>query len=273
MQFASGWLSPVIVFGAGRRPRKTPVVFRQILFSQVLVRRFVARDLLPSHFLDQPILMHSVGAFYAPLGLGRTGRNDADAQFFTHTSELCERHFPPQLLGWRGLGACTRSSNRYRAHAARHGSRSRPAAHPPPPRSSLPCPFALRNGLWHHPPCPSGSPAGRALQTNHGNCHPAAPVRQNGLCAPAVSNASYAFAADSTALLPASTAAAFRGPPRCRLLRLNARRPMSDRTSPPPHPNTSCGLNSTPDAALSMACDDSTADPRCHALALRCPAR
>src|SRR5215469_4900118 len=103
MQFASGWLSPVIVFGASRRPRKTPVVFRQILFSQVLVRRFVVRDLLPSHFLDQPILMHSVGAFYAALGLGRTGRNDADAQLFTHTSELCERHVPPQLLGWRGL--------------------------------------------------------------------------------------------------------------------------------------------------------------------------
>src|ERR1700722_298172 len=103
MQFASGPLSPVIVFGAGRQPRKTPVVFRQILLLQVLVGRFVARDLLASHFFDQPILMHPVRAFYAALSLRRTGRNDADAQLFTHTSELRERHFPPRLLGWRSL--------------------------------------------------------------------------------------------------------------------------------------------------------------------------
>src|SRR5215470_17254466 len=155
--------------------------------------------------------MHSVRAFDAALGLGRTGRNDADAQLFTHPSELCERHFPTQLLGRGGLPlvhVLPIGIERTR-HA---GSRSRPAAHPPPPRSSLPCPFAPRNGRWHHPPCPSGSLAVRALQTNHGNCHPVAPVHQNGLCAPAVSNASCASAADSTALLPASTAAAFRGP-------------------------------------------------------------
>jgi len=39
-------------------------VRRQIFFCQILVGGFVASDLLPPQFLDQPILMRPVVAFY-----------------------------------------------------------------------------------------------------------------------------------------------------------------------------------------------------------------
>jgi len=45
-------------------------VLRQILLFQILIRGFVAVDLLPPQFLDQPILMHSVHPLHPPFRLG-----------------------------------------------------------------------------------------------------------------------------------------------------------------------------------------------------------
>jgi len=57
MQFAGARLSSVVVLGLRRWQGKASVVLRQILFLQILIRGFVAVDLLPPQFLDQPILM------------------------------------------------------------------------------------------------------------------------------------------------------------------------------------------------------------------------
>ena len=86
----------------------------------------------------------------------------------------------------------TRSSNRYRARGALHISLSRPATRRLPPRSSHLCPDEPAAGSWHHPPCPSGSPADHAPLTNHGNSRPTAPVRRSEPCAPFVGSISSA---------------------------------------------------------------------------------
>ena len=73
----------MIVLRLSDRNGKPSVVRRQIFFCQILVGGFVAIDLLPPQFLDQPILMGPVVAFYPALRLGCTGGNDPDAQFLT----------------------------------------------------------------------------------------------------------------------------------------------------------------------------------------------
>src|SRR5271165_2489458 len=70
LQFASRRLASVIVLRLGCLPRKAAVVLRQIGLFQVLVGRRVTGDLLPSHFLDQSILMGAVIALHSPLACG-----------------------------------------------------------------------------------------------------------------------------------------------------------------------------------------------------------
>src|SRR5579864_9259131 len=98
LQFAGPRLASVIVLHLGRLPRKTAIVLRQIFLFQVLIGRLVTGDLLPSHFLDQSILMGAVVALYSSLGLRRTGSDDPNAQLLTHTPKLRHRHLAPQLL-------------------------------------------------------------------------------------------------------------------------------------------------------------------------------
>src|SRR5215469_4561372 len=98
-KFLCRQLPPVIVLRLGRRPRKTPIVPRQILLFQILVGRGVAVDPFSAHFLDQAILMSAVIPLDTPFCLGRTGRNDENVQLLTHAPELRDRNFSPQLLG------------------------------------------------------------------------------------------------------------------------------------------------------------------------------
>src|SRR6266567_8651118 len=134
-------------------------------------------------------------------------------------------------------GVALRSSNPYTAHGAHHISQSKSATLPPPPRSSLLSPSEPASRSWHHPPCPSGSPADHAPLTNHGNCRPTAPVHRSAICAPFVGNVSCAFVAGSTALLSTSNVAKCRDPPPCRLLRPSVRPLRSAQIAPPPNQN------------------------------------
>jgi hypothetical protein len=78
-------------------------VLWQVFFFQILVRSFVAVDLLPPQFLDQPILMRAVVSLDSPFCLGRTGSNNPNAQPLTHAPELRSRNLSPQLLSGRGF--------------------------------------------------------------------------------------------------------------------------------------------------------------------------
>src|ERR1700686_1724088 len=102
-QFAGGRLAAVIVLRLRRWLGEASVVLRQIRFLQILVRGFVARDLLPPQLLDQPILMGPVVALHPALRLRRTGGNNSNAQLLTHPPELRNRDLPSQLLGRRGF--------------------------------------------------------------------------------------------------------------------------------------------------------------------------
>src|SRR5712691_302984 len=94
--------STVVVLRPGRRARKAPVVFRQILGLEVHVGLRMTRDLLPSQFFHQPILMRPVLAFHTSLGLRRVRRDPLDPQLRAHPAKLRDRLFPTQPLFRRG---------------------------------------------------------------------------------------------------------------------------------------------------------------------------
>src|SRR6266542_4139228 len=82
---------------------KASVVLRQILLFQILVRGFVAVDLLPPKLLNQTILMYAVDPLHSSLGLRRTSSNDPDPQLLTHAPKLRDWDLSPQPLGGRSF--------------------------------------------------------------------------------------------------------------------------------------------------------------------------
>src|SRR5437879_1907994 len=94
--------STVVVFRPGRGARKALVVFRQILGLEVHVGLCMTRDLLPSQFFHQPILMRPVLAFHTSLGLRLVRRDHLDPQLRAHPAKLRDRLFPTQPLFRRG---------------------------------------------------------------------------------------------------------------------------------------------------------------------------
>jgi hypothetical protein len=74
-------------------------VCRRVFLFQILLGSFVAGAAFSAHFLDQAILMSSVIPLDTPFGLGRTGRDNANAQLLTHAPKLRHRNFSSPLLG------------------------------------------------------------------------------------------------------------------------------------------------------------------------------
>src|SRR5579863_1135617 len=89
---------PVIILRLRCRAPETPVVLRQIFLLQILVRLLVRANPLPSHLLDQPVLMRPVVALHSPLRLRRSRRDDRDPQLLAHPPKLRHRLFPTQLF-------------------------------------------------------------------------------------------------------------------------------------------------------------------------------
>src|SRR5579863_885895 len=89
---------PVIILRLRCRAPETPVVLRQIFLLPILVRLLVRANPLPSHLLDQPVLMRPVVALHSPLRLRRSRRDDRDPQLLAHPPKLRHRLFPTQLF-------------------------------------------------------------------------------------------------------------------------------------------------------------------------------
>src|SRR5215831_18045134 len=220
----------MIVLWCGGWLRKTLVVIGQVFFLQKPVGFCMRADLLAPHLLDQAILMRPVSPLHSALGLRRVRRDDPDIQLLAHAPELRHWHFPVQPFLFRRLAHIHVLP--IRVQRQRHSvlldplpqhPRCRPNGfflpqRPPPSRS-------------HRPPCSSGRPAGLASDTTHENCRPTAPTRRSGPCARAASGAAYVSAPCSTALRPASSAAAFPDEPVVGPRGPNAPRPTSARSA------------------------------------------
>ena len=102
VQLPRARFAAVIILRSGRRPRKPPVVFRQILPLQIGVGLRVRGNLLAAQLLHQAILMRPVHPLHPSLGLRRTRPNQLDAELLAHAPKLRDRLLPPQLLPGRG---------------------------------------------------------------------------------------------------------------------------------------------------------------------------
>src|SRR5216683_7726765 len=146
-----------------------------------------------------------------------------------------------------------------------------PATLPPPPRSSPHSPSVPAYLRWHRPPCSSNTLAALVPPTRGGNFHPSAPTRPHALSALAACGATGAFALDSTALPPTSTAAASAHSLPHHRRSPSARPPASARTALLPPRNTSCPLTATLVPEISSASFGSTPAPRFRVSALWLP--
>src|SRR5437867_4277467 len=90
---------PMIVGFSGRRSRVVAIVLGDVMLLQISIGIVIVADCGQPQLLDQPVLMGTVHALHPPLGLRRTGGDDADPQLGAHLSELGDRGFsPPPLL-------------------------------------------------------------------------------------------------------------------------------------------------------------------------------
>src|SRR5213078_1784030 len=89
---------PMIVGFSGRRSRVVAIVLGDVMLLQISIGIVIVADCGQPQLLDQPVLMGTVHALHPPLGLRRTGGDDADPQLGAHLSELGDRGFSPQPL-------------------------------------------------------------------------------------------------------------------------------------------------------------------------------
>src|SRR5437588_957198 len=92
----------VIVLRFRRCPCKPAVMFWQIFPVQIHVGWFVTAHLLPSQLFHQPVLMGTMNALHAPLGLRRIGRDDRDPELRAHEPKLRDRLGSAQPFPRRG---------------------------------------------------------------------------------------------------------------------------------------------------------------------------
>src|SRR5947208_2291474 len=69
---------PMIVGFSGRRSRVVAIVLGDVMLLQISIGIVIVADCGQPQLLDQPVLMGTVHALHPPLGLRRTGGDDAD---------------------------------------------------------------------------------------------------------------------------------------------------------------------------------------------------
>src|ERR1700681_3371486 len=93
----------MIILRLGWLPREPLVVIGEIVLLHKLVGGLMRADLLPPHFLDQPLLVRPIATLHSSLGLRRVRRDDPYVQFLAHTPKLRYRRLPVQQFLFGGL--------------------------------------------------------------------------------------------------------------------------------------------------------------------------